>query len=138
MPDSTTRCAIKAWKIEEHQFCLNCHAVNIMRSDDSHFDTYFKYFYEANKDPPVEAINREVCGCNLTKEYYNSDCCWMTSYYLFPEHMKEHLTPVSTIKQEGSAESCKEVTMNTSDALTNLVELSSISNIGRFQCKLNE
>ena len=36
--------------------------------------------------------------------------------------MREHLTPVSTIKQKGSAESCKEITMNTSDALRNFVD----------------
>ena len=40
----------------------------------------------------------------------------VTSYYLCPKHMRKHLTPVSTIKQEGSTESCKEVTMD--DALT--------------------
>ena len=36
--------------------------------------------------------------------------------------VREHLTPVSTIKQEGSAEICKEITMNTSNALTNFVD----------------
>ena len=36
--------------------------------------------------------------------------------------MREHLTPVSTIEQEGFAESCKEVTMNTSGALTNFID----------------
>ena len=44
----------------------------------------------------------------------------VTSYYLCPEHMRKHLTPVSTIKQEGYTESCKEVTMN--DTLTDLVD----------------
>ena len=34
--------------------------------------------------------------------------------------MRKHLTPVSTIKQEGSTESCKEVTMD--DALTGFVD----------------
>ena len=35
---------------------------------------------------------------------------------------RKHPTPVSIVKQEGSTESCKEVTMNTSDALTNFVD----------------
>ena len=49
----------------------------------------------------------------------------VTNCYLCPEHMREHLTPVSIIKEEGSAERCKDVTMNTSDALTNFVDQSS-------------
>ena len=36
--------------------------------------------------------------------------------------VRKHLTLVLTIKQEGSAESCKEITMNTSDALTHFVD----------------
>ena len=36
--------------------------------------------------------------------------------------MRKHLNPVSTIKQEGSTESCKEVTINTSAALTDFVD----------------
>ena len=36
--------------------------------------------------------------------------------------MREHLTPVSTIKQQGSTESCKEVAMNAADALTSFVD----------------
>ena len=47
----------------------------------------------------------------------------MTNYYLFPEDMRDHLTPVSTIKQESSTESYKEVTMDTADVLTNFVDL---------------
>ena len=36
--------------------------------------------------------------------------------------VRKHLTLVSTVKNEGSAESRQEVTMNTSDALTNFVD----------------
>ena len=36
--------------------------------------------------------------------------------------MRKHLTPVSTIVQKGPTERCKEVSRNTSDALTNFVD----------------
>ena len=73
-------------------------------------------------------MNRKECGCYITKECYDSDryCVThtdsktVTSNYLCPEHMGKHLTLVSTIKQEGSTESCKEVTMN--DTLTDFVD----------------
>ena len=70
-------------------------------------------FYEASKDPPVETIEKKDCGCHKTVILW-SNC------YLCPKHMRKHLIPVSTIKQEGSTESCKEVTMN--DALTDFVD----------------
>ena len=94
----------------------------------SHDDSYRGNFYEASKDPLVEVIEEKECGCYKIEKVCNSDCCWLmcaetvTSYYLCPEHMREHLTPVSTSKQEGSVESCKKVTMNTSDALGNVVD----------------
>ena len=89
-------------------------------------DNYLLTFYEASKDPPVEAINRTECGCYISKEFYDSDRCWVTytdsktvtSYYLCPEHKRKHLTPVSTIKQV----LLRAVTMNTSDALTDFVD----------------
>ena len=31
----------------------------------SRYDSYRVSFYEASKDPPVEAINRKECGYNL-------------------------------------------------------------------------
>ena len=88
--------------------------------------TYFEYFYEASKDPPVgrsteksvNAIKRETDRCWMTY----TDSKTVTSYYLCSEHMRKHLTPFSTIKQEGSTESCQEVTMNSSDALTGFVD----------------
>ena len=79
------------------------------------YNTHFEYFYEASKDPPVKAIDRKECGCYRPLEVHDSERSFMmdseteTSYYLCPEHMRKHLTPVSTIKQEGSTESCKEV-----------------------------
>ena len=76
-------------------------------------DSYRVGFYEASKDPPVEAIEKKECGCYKTVKLW-------TNCYLYVEHMRKHLTPVSTIKQEGSTESCKEVTMN--DALTDFVD----------------
>ena len=79
-------------------------------------DTYFEYFYEG---PPVDAINRKEYGCYITKEFYDSDCCWVM-YTDSPEYMRRHPIPVSTIKQEGSTESCKEVIMN--DKLTDFVD----------------
>ena len=45
-----------------------------------------------------------------------------TRWAIKARKVRKHLTPVSTIKQEGSTEGCKEVTMNTSDALTDFVE----------------
>ena len=76
----------------------------------------------------MEVINRKECRCYKTLEVHDSDRCWLkytnsetvTSYYLCPEHMGKHLTPVSTIKLQGSTESCKEVTMD--DALTGFVD----------------
>ena len=40
--------------------------------------------------------------------------------------VRKNLTPVSTSKQESSAESCKEFTMNTSDALTDFDQLNAL------------
>ena len=40
-------------------------------------DTHFEYFYEASKDPPVEAINRRECGCDITKEFCDSERYWV-------------------------------------------------------------
>ena len=71
------------------------------------YNTNFGYFYEASKDPPIEAIDRKECGCYRTLEVYDyerpfvMDSETVTSYYLCPEHMKEHLTPVVKQQDEG-------------------------------------
>ena len=56
-------------------------------------NSHFEYFYEAGKDPLVEAIDRKECGCYIAEEFYDFDRCWVTyadsktvtSYYLCPE-----------------------------------------------------
>ena len=55
-------------------------------------DTHLEYFYEARKDPPVEEINKEDCGCYETEWVSESDHCWViytemvTNYFSSPEH----------------------------------------------------
>ena len=72
------------------------------------YNTHFKYFYEASKDPPVEATDRKECGCYRTLEVHDSERSFVmdsetvTSYYLCPEHMKEHLARVVKQQDEGS------------------------------------
>ena len=54
----------------------------------------------------------KVCGSDRCWVTY-SDRVIVTNYFLCPGHMREHLTPVSITMQQGSTESCKEVTINT-------------------------
>ena len=67
-------------------------------------DTHRENFYRVSKRPSVEALDKKGCGCYITEKLYESDRCWVTytetvtDYVLCPEHMREHLTPGSTIQ----------------------------------------
>ena len=41
-------------------------------------DTYRENLFEARNDPPVEAINKDECGCYKTGEVSESDRWWVT------------------------------------------------------------
>ena len=66
----------RAWKVEELHFYMDCYAISTMGISDltvpSH-STYSTNYYEASKDPPVEATDRKECGCYKTVDVYDSE-----------------------------------------------------------------
>ena len=102
----------------ESEICIFvCSAVNIMGiSDLMIYDggggTYSTNYCEASKDIRKKAFEKKECGCYKTLMMHEeeSERGWdrhlgskeVTSYYLCSDHMRKHLTSVSSIKREGS------------------------------------
>ena len=72
--------------------------------------TYYIHYYRERRNIPVEAFGKKECRCYITLNVYeNESDCWVDSdafevcsCNLYSDHMRKHLTSVSTIKREGS------------------------------------